>query len=126
MRQVNEIRAILFRRKNVEGRVVIPGVAPLFSARAKFQLRLLFRRRFRIGVSRSEEDAIGSRLEKPAGRFAGARRNARRLARFQVENVLLIKRVSGFAFALENQLLPVRRKITLTAAFPFEDELARV
>src|SRR5205823_13946443 len=64
MGQVNEIAAVLLRRKDVEGRVVIPGVAPLFSARAKFQLRPLFRHRLWINVSRSEEDAISSRLEE--------------------------------------------------------------
>jgi hypothetical protein len=126
MGQVNEIRAILFRRENVEGRVVIPGIAPLLSARAKFQLRFLFCRGFRIGMGRSEQDAISPRLEKSAGRFPRARRDARRLARFQVENVLLVKRIFRFAFALENQLLPVRRKITFTAPLPFKDELARV
>ena len=67
-----------------------------------------------------------SRLEKTAGGFALARRDSRRFAAFQVEDVLLEKGVSRFAFALEDQLLAVGREIAFAAPFAFEDQLARV
>ena len=124
-RQINRIAAVLLRGENVERRVVIPRVAPLFSAGAEFQLRFLFCQSFGIGLRRGEQNAIRPRLEKSTGRFSLARRYPGCFARFQIENVLLIKRVRRLALALKDQLLSVRRKITFAAPFPFEHELSR-
>ena len=45
--------AVLLRAENIHRRIVIPRIAPLLSARAKFELRLLLpRRRLRISSKR--------------------------------------------------------------------------
>ena len=50
MSEIHEATAVLFRRINFKFSVVIPGVAALFFARTKFQLRFLFWLRLRISV----------------------------------------------------------------------------
>src|SRR6266536_2368749 len=46
--------------------------------------------------------------------------------RFQIENINLIKRIFRLSFALKNQRLAVRGKITFAAAAAFESELAEI
>ena len=55
-----------------------------------------------------------------------ARRNAARIARFEIQNIDLVERVARFPFGLKNELLTVRRKISFAAAPAFENELARI
>ena len=95
-------------------------------ARAEFQLGFLFGRRLGVGMGRGEEDAVGRRLEKSAGRLARAGRDARRFAREQVEDVYLVEGIPRLALALEDQLLAVRMKIAFAAPLALEDKLPRV
>src|SRR5688572_12361902 len=48
------------------------------------------------------------------------------IAGLEIQNVNLIKRVLGLPFALKNQRLAIRRKITLSTPFPLKDELPHV
>ena len=119
--EIHQIGPVLFCRINFKCVVVIPRIAALFSARAKFQFRLLFCQRLRICVRGGEDHAICARLEKAARRFACAGRDARRFARVQVEHVHLVKRIAFFALALKNQFAAIRRKITFPTPPAFED-----
>ena len=70
--EIPEVAPVPFCGPDVEILVVIPGVATLFPARAKIELRFLFCLRLRIGVRRGKNHPIGSGLEKRAGCFAFA------------------------------------------------------
>ncbi len=73
-----------------------------------------------------EQHFIRAGTKKRAGGFADAGGDAVTVAIRQIENVNLVKWVPRLAFALENQRLAVRRKITLTTAPALEGELADV
>src|SRR4051794_22078528 len=124
--QVNEIAAVLLRGKDVEGRVVIPGVAPLFPAGPKFELGLLFGDCLRVRMRRREKNVIRSRPKESAGGFTRARRDTSSVAGFEIKDVLLIKWISRIALALEDQLCSIRRKIPFAAPLSFEHQLSWV
>ena len=72
LREIPEIASILAGRVNIERCIVIPCVTALLAARAKFQLRFLFRACLRIGMRRSEDHAIRAGLKKSARRLTDA------------------------------------------------------
>src|SRR5438046_7162018 len=126
MRQVLRIAAVEFRGINLELRIIIPRVAALLAARAEVQLRFCFCGRLGIGMRRGEQNAVAPRLEKSARRLADPRRNARGIARFQIEDEHLVERIARLAFALEDELLSIRRKISFAAAFALQDQWPRI
>src|SRR5687768_3035594 len=48
------------------------------------------------------------------------------ISRRQIEDVDLVKRIVGLAFALKDQRLSIRRKISFAAALSLEDQLADI
>jgi hypothetical protein len=75
-------------------------------------------------VRRGEEDFVAVRTEERAGGLAHAWRDPLRIAGGEVEDVNLVERVAGLAFALEHQPLAVRRPIALAGALALDGEAA--
>ena len=124
--ELRELRAVLVAREDVHRRVVVPRVALCFSRRAEVEFRLLFRRRLGVVVRGREDDARGAGHEKAARRFPRARRDARRFAGEQIEEVDLVKGIRRVALGLENHRVAIRREVSLAAALAVVDKLAGV
>src|SRR4051812_27692419 len=111
--------------EDVHRGVVIPGVAACFAGSEKGDFILLLFLRFRIVMSGGEKDFIGAGTEKGAGGFAEAWRDAVNVTGFKTEDIDLVKRISGFAHALKNQVFAIGREITF-AGLSFESDRAGV
>jgi hypothetical protein len=65
-------------------------------------------------------------LEKAARTSSGSRRYAGDIAGSKIQRVDLVKRILLLPFALEDQLLAIRREVALAAPLSLKDELSGV
>src|SRR5580658_9024675 len=71
-----------------------------------------------------KQEIVAARLEEGTSGFSDAGRDAVDVPAFQVQDINLIKGISGFAFTLEDEQFAVRRKIAFAAAPSLEGQLA--
>ena len=76
-------------------------------------------------VRGSEEHLVCSRPKECARGFSSAGRNAMNVTGLEAQDINLVEWILRLARALENELLPIRRKIALTT-FTLVGELADI
>src|SRR5262249_10177566 len=131
VRELLEIAAVGVGLEDRHVRVEVPRVAPALAS-TLFLLALLqflgvFVLRVGIEVTAGEDDLLAVRPEVAARRLADTGADTAKLARVQVQDEYLIKRIARVLFfRLEDDLLAVRREVAFAGAREILGDLMNV
>ena len=103
--------------------VEVPRVALLVARLPQLDFGPLFVDRRFIILRRGEQHLVAVRMNPRARRLAASRRHALEVARFEVHQVDLKKRIARLPLALKDELRTVLAEISLASAAAFERQL---